>query len=469
MFRYAAILLLTLTLIVPLGAQDEGADVEGQSPVATQGEQPNATSQLGTAGEVDPEALARAIGQVYQMTQTLAVRDADTDALPDGLAPMLLAAVIADCETEGKVEGTDAPTVRVTCTPQHMQAWLQAMQASPQASEAFRQRDFSDLSATLKPVPDFDADVRPSVDRGEFLTPPGSGNSLAEPPLWKKHVTGQGRLLAERAGKADAMQRLASRVRDIRITDDLTVGRMIERSRNAKVDVAQFLRSADVVGLRCRKDALIFEVLLETRQRATLASISSWIEAGYDGEPSDLIALREVVRERPDQTLREIGSAMPPVETLRDLPPEMLVRLQAVTGQAVPLWATREFQAAAEESDDAAQAVLHELLMQVWSQPMANGLTLGHLAAHNKSVLDAVILAALKRDKTVDAGTGDSPRMLRDTMTLQPAWQMMASDVLADGLMPYMKPTSRTASDTDTQTRPDATDGSTIVAPQVAD
>jgi hypothetical protein len=433
MHRYitiAVFMMMPLALAATLQAED--------APVEAPAEMGHHAPAVDQAQWARQAAIAEAI--VDLLSQIKALPTGPQGRVGDVLGPgepILLAVMLAELPADA-MQSDDAITLQAT--PQQVLQWMTQVQADTRAGEAIKTIDVNaialdgPLSSTASLTLPEGVVVSPLVTIRNRRTP------LPEPPLWKEHVTGQGRLLAERAARDDALRRLAAHVRTLAVSETLSVGEMIAQSTQPDIDITEFLRGADFIGLRCREDALVFEVVMQASSRPTLASFAAWIETNYAGESKDLLALRQAVERAPDRAFRETGSAMPPKENILGLPPETLVRLNAVTGQAVPLWATATYQAQAPAaSTDATAGVVADLLVRAWAAPMPPQGMLGEVATASPRVLKALTFATLLRDKAVQPETPETPKMLCDTLDMQPAWRLIAAQVLKEGLLPHMK------------------------------
>ncbi len=453
MDRYITIVALIMMSLTPAASlQAEDAPVES----------PLESSAVETGVLARQAALAEAIADLYMQIKALpAGPQGQVGDVLGQASPTLLAAMLAELPADA-MQSDDVLTLEAT--PQQVRQWMTQTQAAAHADDAIHTIDVNAIALDGSLSSRASISELAGVAVSPLVTVRNRRTPLPEPPLWKEHVTGQGRLLAERAARDDALHRLAEHVRKLPVSETLNVGEMVRQSTQPDIDVAEFLQGADFIGLRCRDDALIFEVVMEASTRPTLASFAAWIETRYTGESKDLLALRQAVERAPDRTFRETGSAMPPKENIVGLPPEQLVRLQAVTGQAVPSWANATYTAHAPAGrDGATAAVVAELLARAWAAPMPQQGTLGEVATASPTVLEAMVFAALLRDKAVQPETPDTPKRLCDTLRMQPAWRLIAAYVLKEGLLPHMKQAVATPATPTAETPAEATvDGASM-------
>ncbi|NBB96118.1 MAG: hypothetical protein GVY16_10330 [Planctomycetes bacterium] len=441
MHRYLLLLLLcgTVCLAVPAAAQDGEPPIEPPTPVEPIAGEPAPPDPAPSDAELARTAgRAEAIAKLAVAMKDLQLGDIGTlDMLVGDAWPMLLAAMAVDPITQpADADGA----VTVVADRSAVLRWLQAAKACDAATKDLAAASLEDLTLDEPLSVSVTAKVPGALTLSPLITDPNA--KVPEPPLWKKHVVGQGRLLAERAARADAMKRLAERLRDIAVNDTLRVQDFIANSDQPDVDPQRFLRGAKTLGLRCREDALVVEVVVQGSRRAMLASLTGWADAHYKGEAKDLMALRASVEQGEERLFHETGTAMPPRSSLRGLDPETIVRLGAVTGEAVPAWATLQYCTEAAAVDPAAgildRAILADCIGQAWNTHTDNDTPLSRLALDRPAVGKALILAALMRQQ--ESRSGDDSRTVRASavMPMQPAWRLIAAYVLSNGPLPGM-------------------------------
>jgi hypothetical protein len=179
--------------------------------------------------------------------------------------------------------------------------------------------------------------------------------------FWISHVTGQGRLMAERAARVDAMRRLAERIKGVHITSTTTVADFVAESDQVNLDMRAFIRGAREIGIRYYDDELIVEVEMQIKLRQLLASVKSWSQMHYTGDKSNIRKIEKRIEEVQERIIKEVGMGTPPAKYLRDNVTDA-DELVIDTAQQAPMWVNEELtatgQAALDPDRPAGQAKL---------------------------------------------------------------------------------------------------------------
>ncbi|MFP4353528.1 MAG: hypothetical protein ACLFUJ_00285 [Phycisphaerae bacterium] len=180
--------------------------------------------------------------------------------------------------------------------------------------------------------------------------------------FWMSHVTGRGRLMAERAARVDAMRRLAERIKGVHITATTTVQDFVAESDVVNLDTRAFIRGAREVGIRYYDDELIVEVEMTIKLRQLLASVKSWSQMHYKGDKSNIRHLENRILEVEDKEITEVGMGTPPADYLKKDSVTAADQMVIETAQTAPMWVNEELtvigQAALDPERPAAQAKL---------------------------------------------------------------------------------------------------------------
>ncbi|MFW6066096.1 MAG: hypothetical protein ACOC9S_04685 [Planctomycetota bacterium] len=182
----------------------------------------------------------------------------------------------------------------------------------------------------------------PSMQQSDLIPNSGGGTvsisklSPAAKDFWMAQCTPQGRLMAERGARVEAMRRLAERIRGVHIDSQTTVRDFVAESDQINVDMRAFLRGAREVGVRYHEDELMVEVEMEVTLRSVYASLKTWAETHYKGDKKHVKQLEELVVTTEDKVISETGMAVPPEKYLRDAPED--IQQTTSLAQNTPDW-----------------------------------------------------------------------------------------------------------------------------------
>lgn len=146
------------------------------------------------------------------------------------------------------------------------------------------------------------------------------------PPGWE-NVTVQGRLLAERAAKTDAMRKLAERIRGVHIDANTTVRDFVTQ---ADVINAQF--QARLVGARqVSPTRFLPDQTCEVDLEVNIQDVTKWLTEVQDwavhpgahhlDHPIRTYQFERIMDFSPERVLRETGAGAPRGDTIRGAPP----------------------------------------------------------------------------------------------------------------------------------------------------
>jgi hypothetical protein len=146
------------------------------------------------------------------------------------------------------------------------------------------------------------------------------------PPGWET-VTAQGRLLAERAARADALRKLAERIRGVKIDANTTVRDFVTQADVINTQFQTKLAGARQIGPTRFLPDQTCEVDLEvTIQDVTkwLTETQDWLrhpDAPHLDRPLRTYQFEKIMDFGPERTLRETGAGVPRGDTIRNAPP----------------------------------------------------------------------------------------------------------------------------------------------------
>jgi hypothetical protein len=166
---------------------------------------------------------------------------------------------------------------------------------------------------------------RPELqDRGMATSPAATGSDIMNKKAWDYwtlHCTGQGRLMAERAARLDALRRLGERINGLMITSETTVKDFVATDDRINTAMATFIRGAREVDRRYHDDELIVEVTMEVTLQELIVNLQRWHKEFYKGDrirTEDIEKLRVRLEEK---DVRETGMGVPPEKYLKDVSP----------------------------------------------------------------------------------------------------------------------------------------------------
>jgi hypothetical protein len=153
---------------------------------------------------------------------------------------------------------------------------------------------------------------------------------------WLAHVMPQGRLMAVRAARVDAMRRLGERLGGVMIDSQTSVRDFVAESDQINTNMQTFLSGMRETAIRYHDAEPIVEVDLEVTYRTVLTNLKSWGEVHYRGGQVKMKKLEELIVKTRDEVLEETGMGVPPQRYMRDV--DAVTVQVAETAMNAPGW-----------------------------------------------------------------------------------------------------------------------------------
>jgi len=138
---------------------------------------------------------------------------------------------------------------------------------------------------------------------------------------WNAHCTGRGRLMAERAGRLDALRKLGERINGLFITSETTVKDFVATDDRINTAMTTFLQGAREVDKRYHDTELIVEVDMAVTLQDLIVNLKQWHQEFYKGNKVSMQDFEQLKVQVQDRDIRETGMGVPPEKYLKDLPP----------------------------------------------------------------------------------------------------------------------------------------------------
>lgn len=188
------------------------------------------------------------------------------------------------------------------------------------------------------PRPELPPDLPPGFEEVITPLPADYKPTLSVPAIWKT-VGGQGRLMAQRAGRLDAMRKLLEQIKGLRLTSDTLVRDFVTESDEIRTQAEGIVVGAVEAGTYLHDDELIAEVTMEVPVEKVITSIKELHSKHYHGNRVTSTDIENVRKTIQRDIIRATGSGVPPERLLSaarsagfDIPPWMGERIR-VTGE----------------------------------------------------------------------------------------------------------------------------------------
>lgn len=288
-----------------------------------------------------------------KITSSTTVRDFVTES--DEIEASLMA-FLNGMKEVGKPRYMADGTCEVTMTVKLLTviATLEQIHRAHYKGDKIRVTDFQQMKVQNK-VTEI-TEVGSGAPRPEFVEPPlipppagqprasFSGASRAAQAFWAKNCTGQGRLMAERAARLDAMRKLAARINGVYITGNTTVRDFVTENDEVRAAMQSFIKGQRELGRRYHDNELIVEVEMGIKLRTLYATLKSFAQAHARDDRVRIRALEQLTVKAKDKMIKETGVGVPPERYLkRDVPVE--IRQTVTVASNAPPWIGRTLRA----------------------------------------------------------------------------------------------------------------------------
>ncbi len=196
------------------------------------------------------------------------------------------------------------------------------------------------------PRPDLPPDLPAGVE--EIVGPaPTQAAKLPIPEIWQT-VGPQGRLMALRAARVDALRKLAERIKGLRLTSRTLVRDFMAASDEITAEMNTFLVGAEEVGSYLHHDELIAEVTMRVPTEQVITTIKQLHSRHYKGDDPDDIQghdIESIVKTVVKKDFEATGEGVPPVQYLK--------RYNETAAVPLPDWTMGPIEAQGEGTDPA--------------------------------------------------------------------------------------------------------------------
>ncbi len=195
------------------------------------------------------------------------------------------------------------------------------------------------------PRPDLPPDLPAGVEGEitplpEHYTPP---RLIRVPGIWK-NLPPQGRLMAERAARVDAMRRLLEQIKGLRLTSDTLVRDFVTESDEIRTRAVGIVIGAREVSKYLHEDELIAEVTMAVPVEKVIERIKELHEEHYHGRTVTTTDIVNIKRSVKRDLIEATGSGVPPERFLE--------RAKSSANYDAPDWFGRTLEAIGQAARD---------------------------------------------------------------------------------------------------------------------
>ncbi len=231
------------------------------------------------------------------------------------------------------------------------------------------------------------------------------------PPIWKT-VSAQGRLMAQRGARLDALRKLLEEIKGLRLTSDTLVRDFITESDEISARAKGLVVGASQVSSYFHDDELIVEVTMEVPIEKVITRIKEFHREYYRGRRVTSTDLQDIKKTIKHSTIRATGMSVPG---------ERHIKNKQIAGVSSPDWLREQVKAVGQGTDPnietaqgklrAARAArldaLRQLAERIYGLQVDSSTTVRDFVAQYDEIstqVEAVLAGAVAGDPVFEAG-----------------------------------------------------------------
>ncbi|MCO6436158.1 MAG: LPP20 family lipoprotein [Phycisphaerae bacterium] len=270
------------------------------------------------------------------------------------------------------------------------------------------QKDVISAVGSGAPRPDVPPDLPPqAMDQLPPLPQDYTPPRRAIPEIWKS-VGPQGRLMAERAARVDALRKLLETIKGLRLNSETLVRDFVTESDEIATRAEGIVVGASEVSTYLHDDELIAEVTMQVPVERVLTKIKELHSEHYHGNRVTATHIENVKKEIERDTVEATGMGVPPQRFLKEAEakgvssPDWMANVLQATGQGTdPEMNTAQGKLRAARA--AALDGLRKLAEQIYGLRIDSNTTVRDFVTQRdeiRSQVDAVLTGAFQEPAT---------------------------------------------------------------------
>ncbi len=242
--------------------------------------------------------------------------------------------------------------------------------------------------------------------------------------FWLKHARMQGRLLAVRAARGDALSRLSGRIKTLKVDDKTTVGDFLEGPAAGKGRMATLLRPARETGIRYSPSDLIVELEVSARLRSVYGLVKTLLQRNPNADGEVIRRLEKLMLSSRDASIAATGVGAVPQQYIKDAPTEVAAIAKVATSP--PVWISTKLTGEGTGSNRRAAELSAErkLFEKIVRLEITDNESVGQFMAVDKGNIVAM-LTFIQGGKVSDYTESAGKNAAKVEMELRPLWRMI--------------------------------------------
>ncbi len=242
--------------------------------------------------------------------------------------------------------------------------------------------------------------------------------------FWLKHARMQGRLLAVRAARGDALKRLAVRIKTLKVDNKTTVADFLKGSAAGKGRMATLLRPARETGIRYSPGDLIVELEVSAKLRSVYGMVKTLLQRNPNADGEVIRRLEKLMLSSRDASIAATGVGAVPQQYIKDAPAEVAA-IAKVAGSP-PVWISTKLtgEGTGKNRRAAELAAERKLFEKIARLEITDNETVGQFMARDNGNI-AAMLTFIQGGKAADYTESAGKTVAKVEMELRPLWRMI--------------------------------------------
>ncbi len=242
--------------------------------------------------------------------------------------------------------------------------------------------------------------------------------------FWLKHANMQGRLLAVRAARGDALKRLAVGIKTLKVDDKTTVGDLMDASTAGKDRMATLLRPARETGIRYSPSDLIVELEVSAKLRSVYGLVKTILQRNPNADGEVIRRLEKLMLSSRDASIAVTGVGTVPQQYIKDAP--AAVAAIAKVASSPPVWISTKLtcEGTGKNRRAAELAAERKLFEKIARLEITDNESVGQFMVRDSGNIVAM-LTFIQGGKASDYTESEGKTAVKVEMDLRPLWRMI--------------------------------------------
>ena len=242
--------------------------------------------------------------------------------------------------------------------------------------------------------------------------------------FWNKYTRLQGRLLAVRAARSDALNRLSGKIKALKVDDKTTVADLMEGLMAGRYEMATLLRPARETAIRYSPSDLIVELEVSAKLRSVYGLVKTILQRNPNADGEVIRRLEKLMLSSRDASIAVTGVGTVPQQYIKDAP--AAVAAIAKVASSPPVWISTKLtcEGTGKNRRAAELAAERKLFEKIARLEITDNESVGQFMVRDSGNIVAM-LTFIQGGKASDYTESEGKTAVKVEMDLRPLWRMI--------------------------------------------